>query len=547
MQSIGDSSSSCLIDIQIDESLSRETLMNIDSTNQKENCGIFTTCSIFLILCFFSCFFLPDVTTTLTNSYILHNRDTEYKLVNHQPNIKRKLNTKRKSVSFSIESLSVLNQFLLLSVSFIKKSQPTSHTIYNIPNKSYNFSKNDFLMLSTNISIRTDLTNQNHKTDFLSHSLPNSFLFFPKNHNMSQKIPLLKTQLTKYTTFSSKVLISKNSENADLFDDIIECRAYWTFGNSSIPFYQSFIKLLFFSLNLISMISFYCRTKCNTSILHLEQILSIFLLFFTLFIDNPLHYLFVVKSPKISLVYDEISKTIFNIYLRFFMIALFDSLRFKNRRIGHCFFVPKLIFFFFFLLSELLFSFTQVENAVDYKWPYNIINDKTNMTNILQNRLKISKISDFYSNERLIHNDLCFGLTNDDKNNNKKNYEKTVYFFSKIFEIVFVLWIAIVINRSFREIDVTERYKFFMYFSVSFIMFLLIGFSDFVLSRLDKFANTLTPFLFKLSVYNFFALLMIFFHWPYELITDQQYLDPDEVDDDVEDFYNESDKSSGLL
>lgn len=560
MESIGDSSSGCLIDIQIDESLSRETLMSIDSANQKEDCGIFTFFSALLVLCFFSYLFLPNLTTTLKYNYMLHDRPIEYTSTNHQSSIDAKQNIKQKYATFSIESLSSTNQFLLLSVSFIKKSQ-TNLQKSIISNISNFFSEKDFLMSCVDIAIQTDLSNQIHVTDFSSHSIPNSILFFPQDQNASQKVPLLKYQLTKYTTFSSTVSISNNNydlngklikENSDLFNSIVGCRVYWTFGNNYIPFYQSFIKLTFFIVNFISMVSFLYRTKCNASILHLEQILSILLLFFTFLIDNPFHYLLIAKFPKISLIYDEISKTIFNVYLRFFIFVLFDSLRFKNRRIGRCFFLPKILFFFFFLFSELLSSLVQAKKAVDFKWPNPLLqgvklSDVKNMNKIFRNELKIDKQLNLFSADRLLHTNLYFGLINNDfftEKTEKNFYGKAVFFFSKIFEISFAICLILVVTRSFKEIDATERYKFFMYFSVSAIMFLLIGITDCFLSQMKKFGNTLTPFIVKLSIYNFFALLMIFFHWPYELITDQQYLDPDEVENDVADFYNESDKSN---
>ena len=203
----------------------------------------------------------------------------------------------------------------MLSISFIRNDN-------DISDNSINFSENDFVMLSADISVTIDLSNQVHETYSSSNSFPNSKLFFPKDQNLSQKMLLLKSQITKYTSFTSTITISRNSNNTEFFDDIIGCRAYWTFGNSTIPLYQSFIKLLFFALNLISMISFLFRIKCNTSVLHLEQIISIFTLIFIFFIDNPFHYLFRVKLPKVSIIFDEISKTVFNIYLRFFIFVL---------------------------------------------------------------------------------------------------------------------------------------------------------------------------------------------------------------------------------
>lgn len=262
-----------------------------------------------------------------------------------------------------------------------------------------------------------------------------------------------------------------------------------------------------------------------------------------------------VKLPKFSMIYDEITKTIFNIYLRFFVLVLFDSLRFKNRRIGRCFFTPKLFFFLFFLLFELLSSLIQAKKVGHFQYPNSVLQKlhstdiNTNFKQFYQNEAKISKEVNLYSNERLLHSNLFFGLIDncDHYAGNNNFYEKSIFFLSKLFELAFIFWIVFVIVRSFRDIDVTERYKFFVYFSVSSLMFLLTEVSDWILSRMERFGNTLLPFLFKLSVYNIFGLLMMFFHWPYELITDQQYLDPEEGDGDVADFYNESDKSNDTI
>ncbi|OHT17055.1 hypothetical protein TRFO_41354 [Tritrichomonas foetus] len=488
VDSLGDSSSSCLIDIQIEESLSRETLMSIDSANRKEDCGVFTICAIILTLIAFSGFLWPISTQTIKNSTNLVYENSS------------------KTAAFSIESLNSLNKFLSLEIAL------NSNNI------------NSTTRLSVNIEVQIEMSNPYHDSTNAKYQIKNYIIKFTSDRFSSQKIPLFKKHLTKYTTFSSKIKITGDIESLTI------CRAFWKFESREKPTYCTFINIILLIVLIFAFISFIWRTK-NTSfsVWHLEQKLSFILLLVTFFIDNPLHSIYVDNYPTFSIFYDVISNEIFTVFIKFFILVLFDSLRFKNRRIGNCFFPPKIAFILFLLIIDMTSSlldnnFSGLSNlpgSIGSLKEFNMVL-ATKQTANLVNKANILIIDSKYSTILTV--------------------SRVFYALSKLSNFVYTALLALVVVRSFNEIDITERYKFIVYALTAASYFVLSWLNRFVLSRHRFIRDTIVPFMFGRTLQNFLALLMIVFHWPYELITDQQYLEPDQLGGDVGDFYDMSDK-----
>lgn len=546
MNPIGDSSSSALLEIQIEESLSRETLMNIDSTNHDDDRMFFLLCPIILILCFLSSLLLPPVTQTIERIYPFETLNAHRHPQIHPVESSKSLNqielsqiksdqyteqseifrSELKTSKFSIESLSSSNQFLDLSLIFILDNSLPIHyqQIFNRTNQ-----KVVILDIETNIDMQI---HHQSKTD--NRFLSEFSVIFSRFSNQSQKIPSFRLFLTKYSTYQITLSLLHHQfyqkfaiDDQDLFQFIVGFKAIWTFGNSSIPFYQSFIKLLYFSVILVLMILFFMRTRqVSVSVLHLEQKLTICLLFISFLIDNPFHFILIDKCPSFSMFFDELSIHCFNVYLRFFILVLFDSLRFKNRKINHCFLTPKLIFFVIFLFIEVYSGFLIAKHNGITR--FRDLNINFDLCNYKQDFKTIYSVDNLRSNEMKLSILYSF----------KEQFVLSLF---KVCQSVFYIWLSIVVIRSFFEIDVTERYKFFVYLAMSLMLGLLIHFSDHVIRNINRYQNTLVLFLFKLSVENLFAISMILFHWPYELITDQQYLYPNEMNHELGDLYD-SDK-----
>jgi hypothetical protein len=201
--------------------------------------------------------------------------------------------------------------------------------------------------------------------------------------------------------------------------------------------------------------------------------------------DNPFYYIFVSHAFSFLLILDSMAQSIFEIFVKFYILVIFDSLRFKNRKISDCFFAPKVSFFILFLIfhteQEILRS--AIKQTV---------------------RSKASTFEAALANVRIL------------------------------FELAFFGWLGFAVMRSWRDSDIIEAHRFALYLSVCGVMLSVhtfLGCFGYFFSFFDR---TCDYFVIRISINNFFVLLMTLFHWPYEVIADQ-YIEPGEVD--VGDLY----------
>jgi hypothetical protein len=359
----------------------------------------------------------------------------------------------QKYVTFPIDSLSPLNHFLRFSV---------------IPV----FVGNSSLFV-TNISVQTDLTNENHDVSFIAHQLNSVVFDFSKNSN--QSVSLFSHHIGIHTCFTVRVAFK-----ALELHRLIGCHGEWQVGDYSFTVLESGYRVLFALIVGISLLLFVCKLKGTPfKLWHLEQKLTHLLMILGFGMNNPLHLFFVQSSFPFLLVIESICGSVFVVFLKYLSLVLFDSLRFKNRKIGECFFTPKLVFFGFFFMADCLESFIRFTKF---------------------QRLGIVR-------ESLL--------------------DQIVVLLSAVFEGIFVGWLLLAVVRSWREMDVTESYKFRLYAVVCLFCIGLL----FVIELVQQFSTvserSCLPFIASITLQNLFIVLMTLFHWPYELMSDQ-YLETDE-------------------
>jgi hypothetical protein len=214
--------------------------------------------------------------------------------------------------------------------------------------------------------------------------------------------------------------------------------------------------------------------------------MTMVLMILAVVMNNPLYYLLVSRAWSFLLILDSVVQSVFEIFVKFYVLVLFDALRFKNRKISDCFFAPKICFFvlFFIFHAEQEVLISVVDQAV------------------------LSQFSAF---------------------------ETFVAVVRILFEFAFLGWLAFAILRSWRDSDITEAHKFVLYLSVCGVMLAVHAFIACGGRFLTFFQRTCAAFVIRISIDNFFVLLMTLFHWPYEVISDQ-YIEPGEVGLDVGDL-----------
>jgi hypothetical protein len=209
---------------------------------------------------------------------------------------------------------------------------------------------------------------------------------------------------------------------------------------------------------------------------HLEQKLTIPLLVLDAFFCNPFYIVQAYRPSQFSILINTFLNAVFTSYFRFFVLVLFDSLKYKNRKTDGCFFGPKL----FFALVQFLVS-------------------------------------------------AGHGITDDVISFGESPHSDVMGLFLERFEavlfVIYYVWTIISIIGAFAQVDVTERYKFNMYLAAVGSCLIILGLVQGVFRKLRLFRDSSLHFVIAFSMHNVFVLLMAYCHWPYEVLHDQNYVD----------------------
>ena len=94
---------------------------------------------------------------------------------------------------------------------------------------------------------------------------------------------------------------------------------------------------------------------------------------------------------------------------------------------------------------------------------------------------------------------------------------------------LFYLIIAVItIILAGIQIDIIERYKFYMYVATGGTSLFVFAIVRVLFTAFKLFQNSAIHFVMIFAIQNSFVLMMMYFHWPYEVINDQTYADETE-------------------
>jgi ABC-type xylose transport system permease subunit len=93
---------------------------------------------------------------------------------------------------------------------------------------------------------------------------------------------------------------------------------------------------------------------------------------------------------------------------------------------------------------------------------------------------------------------------------------------------IYFIWLIYAMISAFRSADVTELYKVSAYLVTVWASLLIVLATLYCEFKLERIRNTGCRFLVVICVENLFVFVMTKFHWPYEVLADQEYLDPSE-------------------
>jgi hypothetical protein len=429
-----DTGSDEMIDIQIEESLVRETLMTIDSANSRED---------FLILGGFFCILVLTALTGIFGppSVTLHH-------------IARNLSNRSGPQQFNFQSasLSPLNRFISLSLIMVRREPYTANRV------------------PVSFSFRMDCLKSGISTRTFSQSFYDVSTTFASSAANSSRIRLLSDRVVDYDSFE----LSLRFDGLPFSRVIVRTVA----GVTDHTVFQIIFRIVFAVFAALFLLFLGIRLRpMPVSLWHLEQKLTVPLLVLDLLFSNPFFIIHSYIPSQGLIVLTTIIHSLFTSYFRFFVLVLFDSLRYKNRKTDHCFFVPKVAFVLLFFVIGVVHG-----------------------------------VSDDVAS---------FGDSPLERNHAESVFEKA----ETALYIVYLAWVVKCVAHSAAQVDVTERYKFCMYLAACGFSLFILGVLQIVFKAFNLFLLSSVPFAIVFAVQNVFVLLMAYFHWPYEMLHDQSYVD----------------------
>ena len=434
-------SSDDMIDIQIEQSLGRETLMAIDSANFKEDLFSILGFVLILIITTIAGILGPKPTETQTS---ISKISTLASIGKNSPGYETQ------EVSMFITNILTYNRFISFSMTF---NRPTTGTPLD-QKLSYSF--------------RVAFYKNNKQINTFSYQVDNAQIHASKDSLNSNTLELYRTNVIDFdqVQFIATLDEPKGYESITLAE---------THGFAQHTLFQIYFKTIFAFIEIAFLILFIIRLRSVPfSLWHLEQQLTVQLVVLGILYNNPLSLITSTHPSYTSNIAGDLLGAAFTVFFRFFILVLFDSLRYKNRKTDKYFFYPKIIY------SLIMFCVLTASMIVD---------------------------------------------------NGKAIYKpsSSVFSFANTFLFcVYLTWAGFSICIAFCQVDLTERYKFLVYSTSGALALVLLAISKILFEFLGYFKESAIGFVEDYAIQNVFVMLMVYFHWPYEILQDQSYMENEE-------------------
>ena len=296
-----------MLDIKIEDSLNQETLMTIDTSTKGDHFMISLFYTLFLLFNIALCFSLPPKTT-----------------------IEKVFAKDPKTIKFELKKINYMVDLISFHAILYCKTGKLKSLIY-----SANFYH------QRNSTVKT-IKNKIRYT--------NSYLF-PKEKKIFSCI----------NDYFSRITVEIDSN-----ENINYIQGIWQYGNYQFIYLKRWQQVLY-GMSLI-LIGFLFVNKLKFSrflIWHNEQKITLFLIIFSILMDNPLSFIFHHFSPKFNFYYEAITSIFYKVYIQIFLLILFELVRYRYRNPTKFSIFSKIIFgivimfiyIYYFLIDEYKSNF----------------------------------------------------------------------------------------------------------------------------------------------------------------------------------------------
>jgi hypothetical protein len=290
-----------------------------------------------------------------------------------------------------------------------------------------------------------------------------------RGRDTSNPIVLFSDILITYSSFNLSLILTDIP--AGLATAVISARL----GNPGHTYFQMAFRVAFSMATLICWrIMLRALQRVPMRLWHLEQKMTLPLLMLVFLYNNPLYCVNAARPTHAYFIFDTIARAMFIAYFRFFILTLFDSLRFKGTKLTNWFYIPKLAFVMTMFASSIV---------------HGIYDDIT-----------------------------MFGmppLGKDNVEEGLRGAELGLY-------IGYIIWAGVVIVKAGAQVDVTESRKFNMYCTAGVTAVGTMALVHLLFESFVALKRSSVRFVLGSGVENLFVLLMAFYHWPYAVLTQKE-------------------------
>lgn len=359
-------------------------------------------------------------------------------------------------LTFESSKISGMNRFVAFSTSFVRKDTSTDF------NKSITFGR---VIEKKEKGFRRDVEETTFKDVMLyaasgDRELTEELIFFDNVIGYDQIHMILKI---------------------DAGDELSSVILKSIVGIPDHTIFQMYFRIVFSIFALLFLIMLVVRLKfVPMKHWHIEQKLTLGLLAANFLYCNPIYLLHCYYPSTGLLSWNVFVEALFAAYFAFFVLVLFDSLRYRNKKSGVCFLFPKAVF------AAVVFVVTMLHTvAHDIR-------------------------------------DTIFTSINDPHMNS--DFARVMDYARAIVVVIFCVWVFTRMFASLMKVDVTEKYKVNMYVA-TVAACVIVTTAEYVLKKMHVMDGSAVFFVVSFTLQNVFVLTMAYCHWPYEVLHDQGYVE----------------------
>jgi hypothetical protein len=333
-------------------------------------------------------------------------------------------------------------------------------------------------VLTVDVSVEAELSDNAQQTEFFA--LHFRGVLFAASNRSDQMFPIFWRRLGVFRRLVARVSFRGNSVGR-----VIGCLSEWSSADTTFAFLESAYRYSFLGLVALVGLAFYYKvSSAPFRRWFAEQKMTAILVAVAALAIDPLRNLFVNLSTTRYLIVHELFQSAFTAFLRFYILAIFDLLAWRN----------------------LGTRPSDIPRKAEFGVLYCAAHFAHQILPSSMSGVRLKRLPPF---------DLILTI-------NRVG-----------FDVAFFVWLGWTVNRCWRRISTTDVITFATYSVIGGFVLVESLITDTLGNVVPFLTTSCVSFVLKISVENFFVILMMMMHWPYQT-TSNKYVEPGHAKADID-------------